>query len=422
MPSSTTSASGSFRFLFAFGLYSAVAAFLLTLGLVSAAAAWFGPVRAAVEASTGSSNFGILSQALLQSSSLTLAPYQVAIDYTISVLNFGLAIFLIRKRPADKVVRLLGFAMVGTAAAFNLQAHSVYDAFASFGYLAVITFLHFLFHTVSAVTYLHALIAFPNGTIRSRRASLFIKVMYFLAAEEMVLLVLFLGTDKTWPLPPIIIESFAVLFHVKGGVGGGSIGSIIQADTTLFILLFGLVMPLVAFASQYRHYRTATSQLERDQRKLLAWALMAISTLGVILFTVIFASSVLSPSGFTTESVESIENLGATVFFPVFSLIPVTLTFAILRYRLFQIEVVLGRGLVYLPLTAISAGIFAALSTLFQRFLLALTGATSDFAAVIAALIAAAAFAPIRLRLQKFVDKHFKEVQTANSERNDADN
>lgn len=409
MATARTKALGSFTFLATFGLYSAVAAFLLMLGLLSAMAAWFDPVRSAIEAGTGGSVFGTLSRALLQASSLTLAPSQVAIDYALSLLNFALAFFLVLRRPDDKVVRLLGFAMVGTAASFNLQAHTVYDAFAPFQYFVVITFLHFVFHAVSAATYLHALLAFPNGSKLSRREGLFVKIVYFLVAEEIGLGVLFFGTGRVEPVPPIIIALVNLLFGIRGKIGAAKIGPIIQADTVFFILFFGLVMPLVAFATQFRRYRIATSQVEREQRKLLAWALFTISTLALVLFTAVLASSAVSAGGFTTESLEGIENFGASVFFPVFSLIPITLVFAILRYRLFQIEVVLSRGLVYAPLTAITAGIFAALSTLVSRILLAVTGERSDIATVIAALVAAAAFAPIRLRLQKIVDKHLKQ-------------
>jgi hypothetical protein len=47
----------------------------------------------------------------------------VLLDNLVSALNLGLGVFLAWRRPFDGVARLLGLAMVGTAAAFNLQAH-----------------------------------------------------------------------------------------------------------------------------------------------------------------------------------------------------------------------------------------------------------------------------------------------------------
>lgn len=367
-----------------------------------------------IEAASGNDSLTILlSNALLRSSTITRSPSEVTFDYFLSMLNLAIAFFLVLNRPDDKVVRLLGFGMVGTAAAFNLQAHSVYDAFVPFGPLVIVTFLHFVYHTVSAATYLHALVIFPTGLATSRRVRIFIKVVYALAAEEMIMLVLFIGSGKTEPIPPIIIGLATVAAGVGKGLTAGSlenISRIVQADTTVFILFFGLVMPLVALAVQLRSHRTATSTIEREQRQILAWALFTISIIGTLLFSGVLAFLALSGGGFTSESLEQIENLGATIFFPVFSLIPVTLAFATLRTRLFQIEVVLSRGLVYAPLTALTAGLFAGLSAAFSSVLLAVTGQkSSELATIVAAVIAAAAFSPIRSRLQKTVDRHFKE-------------
>jgi hypothetical protein len=57
------------------------------------------------------------------------------------------------------------------------------------------------------------------------------------------------------------------------------------------------------------------------------------------------------------------------------------------------------------------------LNNILQRMFLALTGATSEAAIVIAALIAAAAFTPIRSYLQKIIDRRFKEPVDHNKAR-----
>ena len=80
---------------------------------------------------------------------------------------------------------------------------------------------------------------------------------------------------------------------------------------------------------------------------------------------------------------------------------------AILRYRLYDIDVIINRALVYGPVTAMLAGLFAALSILTQRVVLAVTGQESQAAVVVAALAVTALFQPLRLRVQTVVDHRF---------------
>jgi hypothetical protein len=69
--------------------------------------------------------------------------------------------------------------------------------------------------------------------------------------------------------------------------------------------------------------------------------------------------------------------------------------------------------LVYVPLTAILAGIFAASITLSQKLSAATTGQSSDAATVLTTLVVVAAFTPIKERLQTLVDRRFREAPDA---------
>ena len=89
-------------------------------------------------------------------------------------------------------------------------------------------------------------------------------------------------------------------------------------------------------------------------------------------------------------------------------LLPVAAAVAILHHRLYDIDVILNRALVYIPLTAILAGLYAAGVALFQRLFVAVTGDKSDGAVVITTLVLAGLFTPVRNGLQSFVDKRFK--------------
>jgi hypothetical protein len=89
-------------------------------------------------------------------------------------------------------------------------------------------------------------------------------------------------------------------------------------------------------------------------------------------------------------------------------LLPVAAAVAILHHRLYDIDLILNRALVYIPLTAMLAGAYAAGVALFQRLFMAVTGDKSDGAVVITTLVLAGLFTPVRNGIQNFVDRRFK--------------
>ncbi len=95
-------------------------------------------------------------------------------------------------------------------------------------------------------------------------------------------------------------------------------------------------------------------------------------------------------------------------------LFPIAIAIAILRHRLWDIDVIINRTLVYVPLTAIIAGIFSAASSLLQKAFVSLTGSDSLASTVIATVIVVASFNPIKDQVQKAVDRVFKETPDPN--------
>ncbi len=89
------------------------------------------------------------------------------------------------------------------------------------------------------------------------------------------------------------------------------------------------------------------------------------------------------------------------------STIPVAVGIAILRHRLYDIDLLINRTLVYGSLTAILlAGYFGGIVGL-QRLFVALTGERSTLAVVASTLLIAALFNPLRRRIQGFIDRRF---------------
>jgi hypothetical protein len=87
--------------------------------------------------------------------------------------------------------------------------------------------------------------------------------------------------------------------------------------------------------------------------------------------------------------------------------IPVFTYVAILRYRLYDIDVVINRTLVYGPLTATLVALYFGGIVVLQRVFVVLTGEKSTLAVVASTLVIAALFNPMRRRIQAFIDRRF---------------
>jgi hypothetical protein len=86
---------------------------------------------------------------------------------------------------------------------------------------------------------------------------------------------------------------------------------------------------------------------------------------------------------------------------------PISIGIAIVRYRLYEIDTLINRTLVYALLTAILAAVYFGAVVLLQRVFVALTGQQSTLAVVASTLVIAALFNPLRRRIQSFVDRRF---------------
>src|SRR5207248_5311817 len=89
-------------------------------------------------------------------------------------------------------------------------------------------------------------------------------------------------------------------------------------------------------------------------------------------------------------------------------LVPITIGLAILRYRLFDIDVIIRRTLVYALLTGLLALAYFGSVLVLQNFFSALTGQRqSTLVAVLSTLVIAALFGPLRTRAQAVIDRRF---------------
>ena len=160
--------------------------------------------------------------------------------------------------------------------------------------------------------------------------------------------------------------------------------------------------------AQVCKYRRATDPVQKQQTKwvLFGLSVAVVGVLGFLLPRYVFPNL----QHYESASTQVYMLIAATVTCLAASQVPVTFGLSILRYRLWEIDLLINRTLVYVPLTGILAGVYTASIALFQRVFVALTGERSDAAIVLSTLILASLFTPVKNALQAAVDKRFKEV------------
>ena len=167
------------------------------------------------------------------------------------------------------------------------------------------------------------------------------------------------------------------------------------------VYIIGLCI-LASVISLALRFRRAAS-VERQQIK---WLLYAGALTFIMTFTVSPAAPFELSSGDLPGFVSALVSLWA--WLAVIS-IPVAVGIAILRYRLYDIDVVINRTLVYGALTATLALIYFGGVATVQAIFRALTNQEQQpqLAVVVSTLVIAALFAPLRRHIQGFIDRRF---------------
>jgi PAS domain S-box-containing protein len=173
------------------------------------------------------------------------------------------------------------------------------------------------------------------------------------------------------------------------------LGIEVATDTVNPVETILYALGLVAAASLLVRLRRSIG-VERQQVKWFAYAVAVLATSAILAYVI-------------SESVGVVWLELASSMLVIASVVglPVAVGIAILRYRLYNIDLLLNRTLVYGALTAVLAAVYVGSIVLFQAFFRAFTGQESQLAVVISTLAIAALFTPLRLRIQSFIDRRF---------------
>jgi hypothetical protein len=137
-------------------------------------------------------------------------------------------------------------------------------------------------------------------------------------------------------------------------------------------------------------------ELERQQIKWFVYATVLMISGGILTYPV-------------SEAIGSVwlKWISFVPFIVGVMFIPISMGIAIMRYRLYDIDVVINRTLVYGTLTATLVALYFVGIVMLQRVFIALTGEKSTVAVVASTLLIAALFNPLRRRIQSFIDRRF---------------
>ncbi|HEV1998111.1 MAG TPA: histidine kinase, partial [Candidatus Dormibacteraeota bacterium] len=288
----------------------------------------------------------------------------IAVDYAFSLFNLALALQLLRLRPRNRTARLLAVGMIGTAALFNLQAYSVYEAMPAAGFE---TSFNLALQFIATLAYFFALLTFPDGDLIPR-----------------------------WPR-----AALTTLYAVAIAISVGGSYLLQDSHRASVIILFGLQAPVTAVLAQAYRLRRSQSEAQRQQARLLFWAMTPALILGLGV-TVLGLGDVIFPQ-LQGRTLRELPVTTFRIFQPVFTIIPLALVAGIVRYGLWDVDRLISRTLVYGALAAFVSllyiGVVVGVGTLIgsQGRNLGLSIAATG--------IAALAFNPLRDRFQRVANR-----------------
>jgi hypothetical protein len=183
-----------------------------------------------------------------------------------------------------------------------------------------------------------------------------------------------------------VLVSLNLLFGSPDEVGG-----IISAITfvVVIVLFSAIILSAISLVTRYRR----ASGVERQQLKWFAMAAV-LATFYIVALLLGFERLL---GGALLNLIDASTNM----------LLYAAVGVAILRHRLYDIDVIINRTLVYGSLTAMLVALYFGGIVLLQRMFVVLTGERSTLAVVVSTLVIAALFTPLRRRIQSFIDRRF---------------
>jgi hypothetical protein len=200
-----------------------------------------------------------------------------------------------------------------------------------------------------------------------------------------------------------VVSSTILLWPERGPAlvtGDENPSHVVQVLVVFVALPMMLLAGLGAVISLLVRFRRARG----DEKQQIKWFAFAAALTFVWILVIEVFGELLSIEGGVPEAILAFTLASASLVIPS---IPIATGIAILRYRLYDIDRIINRTLVYGSLTATLVALYFGGIVVLQRIFVILTGQQSTLAVVASTLLIAALFTPLRRRIQSFIDRRF---------------
>ncbi len=243
---------------------SALTLVWLGIGAVVALATHVPSVGAAVGGAAAAG--AAWASGILAAATLSEPAGQALLDYAATAVNLVVAVVLWRRGDRSWTVRLLVLAMVGSAGAFNLQAHAATQVVRSATGLEIGELHQVLLHGVASAAYVGALLLFPSGWSGPGRRG-----------------------------HRVLVGLGAVALFVAG------VGTALLPHTVSCVVFFGFGVPLVGMIGVSRHLRHGATPERRAQARLLVTVLAGALGTAAVLAVLTLVLATLGEPGLTLD-------------------------------------------------------------------------------------------------------------------------
>ena len=356
-------------FLPVFGVYTVGLVIWLGLGLLPTVADSVAPVHHWVQSLALSSSPLASAAARILNANQSMPGMaleasnrsSVVLAYAFSLVNLVMGVILAARRSYQLVPCLLAFALVGTAATFNKPSHAVFHII---GEPWPVKTIHFTFHIVSGVTYLWAVLLFPDGRLPRQ---------------------IHLGGARLAAVAGAVTIVVAVISWRSSFID----------HPEFFVVFFGVVIPIAGIAAQgLRVADPYATPADRRSARLLGAALLPAFATGLLWLGARAAQAL------GGHQAHHLAVALQSVFPAVFAVVPVVLFAGILRYRLWNIDWLISHALLYGALAlAVSVAYIAVVA------LVGLGAGGSPVTVVVVLSVVAVAIDPVRGWLRSWCNR-----------------
>ncbi len=290
----------------------------------------------------------------------------------VGLLYWGIAVFVVVKKPEDKAARVFHFASIMVAMIImNTWGRYTIEPM-GIGYL--VRFLNTAAYIMTPILFVHFILLFPRERFWVDKI---IKPLYVIAA----IIVVWISVTFLLSAEPLVRISPELYIQAY------SWGRILFSACVIFSVL----------SIHYYYFKTA----DESERRKLRWVMLGMGSVPLV-----FIALWQLPQTFMHQALVQEE-----IVILVSALIPVTFAISIVRYHLFNIDQIFSRATVYTIVIAVLLTVYllivgATAELLGRRFEM-----SNIMAPATAAVIIALLFEPLRRSVQKFVDRTYFRIQ-----------